>query len=135
MEFHRAKFAVFIGERLLVALRDDFDHIPYPSCWDFAGVGREEDESPEQCVLRELEEEFGLVLTADQLVGKTAYQTPVPVGTAYFFAVHLTIGAELGVSFGDEGQRWALMSPADYLSRKDAIGHLQDCLRVYLERL
>ena len=135
MEFHGSKVAVFIGEHLLVALRDDFEHIPYPACWDFAGGGREAGESPEQCVLRELEEEFGLTLTPDQLVGKIAYQTPVPAGTAYFFATHLPVGAELGISFGDEGQRWALMSPADYLSHKDAIVHLQDCLRVYLERL
>jgi 8-oxo-dGTP diphosphatase len=135
MEFHGAKVAVFIGDRLLVSLRDDFDHIPYPACWDFAGGGRENGESPEQCVLRELKEEFGLTLSPDQLVGKAAHETEMPAGSAYFFAAHLPDGAELGVSFGDEGQRWALMTPADYLSRKDAIAHLQSCLRVYLERL
>ncbi|RLJ51796.1 8-oxo-dGTP diphosphatase [Litoreibacter meonggei] len=135
MEFHGAKVAVFIGERVLVALRDDFDHIPFPACWDFAGGGRELGESPEECVLRELKEEFGLTLMSDQLVGKRAYQTTVPAGTSYFFAAHLPAGAELGVVFGDEGQRWALMSPDEYLSRGDAIAHLQDCLRVYLERL
>ena len=135
MEFHGVKVAVFIGERLLVALRDDFDHIPFPACWDFAGGGRELGESPDECVLRELKEEFGLSLPPDQLVGKSVYETREPVGTAYFFAAHLPIGAESGVVFGDEGQRWKLMTPEEFLSRSDAIAHLQDCLRVYLERL
>lgn len=135
MEFHGAKVAVFIGERLLVALRDDFAHIPYPACWDLAGGGREHSETPESCVLRELEEEFGLTLTPDQLRGKVAYETSKPAGLAYFFVAHLPDGAEKDVSFGDEGQRWALIPPADYITRRDAIPHLQDCLRVYLERL
>lgn len=135
MEFHGAKVAVFIGDRLLVSLRDDFDHIPYPNCWDFAGGGREEDETPEACVLRELHEEFGLRLQQAQLRGKTAYATEHPMGRAYFFAAHLPKGAEQDVVFGDEGQRWALMLPEEYLSRGDAIGHLQDQLQVYLERL
>ncbi|MEP3348089.1 MAG: NUDIX hydrolase [Litoreibacter sp.] len=135
MDFHGAKVAVFIGDQLLIALRDDFAHIPYPNRWDFAGGGREPDESPEQCVLRELYEEFGLTLTADQLLGKTGYETQMPRGTAYFFAAHLPSGSERGIRFGDEGQRWALTSPTEYVTREDAIPHLQRRLQVYLERL
>lgn len=135
MEFHGAKVAIFVGDQLLVALRDDFDHIPHPNCWDFAGGGREPGESPEECVLRELYEEFGLTLTTSQLVSKISYETETPSGAAFFFAAHLPVGAEHEISFGTEGQRWALMSPAEYLSRNDAIEHLKGCLQVYLERL
>ncbi|WP_298259983.1 NUDIX hydrolase [uncultured Litoreibacter sp.] len=135
MEFHGAKVAIFIGDQLLVLLRDDFDHIPFPACWDFAGGGREAGETPEQCALREVKEEFGLTLAAYQLVGKVAYETTNPKGLAAFFAAHLPLGTEEGISFGEEGQRWELMSPDDYLTRNDAIAHLQGCLRVYLERL
>ncbi|SFR37070.1 NUDIX hydrolase [Litoreibacter janthinus] len=135
MEFHGSKVAVFIGNRLLVSLRDDFKDIPFPACWDFAGGGCEKGETPEDCAVRELKEEFGLELTRNQLVGKTAYQTNAPAGTAYFFVAHLPEGSESNVVFGDEGQRWALMAITDYLARDDAIPHLQTRLRLYLERL
>lgn len=135
MEFHGAKVAVFIGPQLLVALRDDFAHIPYPACWDFAGGGREAGEDPEECALREVSEEFGLVLRRDQLVGKAAYRTQTPPGCAFFFAAHLEPSAQVDIRFGDEGQRWALIKPEAYLAYTDAIGHLQRQLTVYLEQL
>lgn len=132
MEFHGAKVAVFIGERLLVALRDDFAHIPYPACWDFAGGGREVGEDPEDCALREIDEEFGLVLRRDQLVGKVAYKTRTPPGRAFFFAAHLEARVQGDIRFGDEGQKWALIEPEAYLLYSAAIEHLQVQLAEYL---
>src|SRR4028118_1981630 len=39
-DFHGAKGALLIGDRLLVTLRDDFDWIPWPNHWGFVGGPR-----------------------------------------------------------------------------------------------
>ena len=50
------------GEFLL-ALRDNKPTIPFPNCWDLIGGHVEEDETPEQALIREYKEELGLTLT------------------------------------------------------------------------
>lgn len=45
--------------RVLLLLRDDYAHIPWPNCWDLIGGLLEEGESLEESVLREAEEECG----------------------------------------------------------------------------
>ena len=47
-DFHGAKGALFLGGQLLVTLRDDFDWIPWPGCWDFVGGLREPGETPRE---------------------------------------------------------------------------------------
>jgi len=68
MSFSGAKLALFLGVDLLVILRDDRPDIPYPGHWDFPGGGREGQETPEACALRETREEVGLVLRPSELV-------------------------------------------------------------------
>ena len=46
--------------RLLAYLRDDKDSIPFPNHWDLFGGFVEEGESPEQALVREIEEELEL---------------------------------------------------------------------------
>jgi 8-oxo-dGTP diphosphatase len=58
--FVGCKLALLDGERVLVYTRDDRPDIQFPGMLDLPGGGREGNESPEDCVLRELEEEFGL---------------------------------------------------------------------------
>ena len=54
-DFVGAKAALFCGGRLLTHLRDDRPGLPWPAMWDLPGGGREGAETPEQCLLRELE--------------------------------------------------------------------------------
>ncbi len=48
--------------RLLIYLRDNKSEIPFPDHWDFFGGHLESGESPDQALVREVEEELGLVL-------------------------------------------------------------------------
>jgi 8-oxo-dGTP diphosphatase len=114
MDFVGAKLVCLIGDRLLTLLRDERDDIAYPGWWDMPGGGREAGESPEACVLRETREEFGLELDVAALVWRAVFDSPTSPGLqAYWFAARLPATTEARIVFGDEGQTWALMKPAD----------------------
>lgn len=121
--FDGAKLALFLGESLLVYLRDDKPDIPWPGYWDFPGGGREGVESPADCVLRETYEEFGLRLGQSDLTwGRRHYNGSVDI---WFFLARMPGHLATQVKFGDEGQFWRCMSVDDYLSDHRAIPHLQ----------
>ena len=131
--FHGAKLALFIGDDLAVILRDDISEIPWPGCWDFPGGGREDAESPEECVLRETREELGLTLTQNDLVWSRQY--PMGNRVFWFFVTHMPAEVIKDVSLGDEGQDWALMSPETYLGHDKAIPQFQSRLSDYLDEV
>ena len=62
MSFVGCKLALIHGAHILTYLRDDKPGLHWANMWDLPGGGREGDETPEACVLRELHEEFGLTL-------------------------------------------------------------------------
>ncbi|MEL6550515.1 MAG: NUDIX hydrolase [Pseudomonadota bacterium] len=129
--FIGAKVALFIGARLLVILRDEDRDIPWPGWWDFPGGGREGAETPEAVAIRETREEVGLALDPGAFVWKRRYLTSTREGT-YFFVQRLPAGAEAGVMFGGEGQRWELWHPEAYLAHPRGIPHFKQRLRTYL---
>ncbi|MGZ8939669.1 MAG: NUDIX hydrolase [Limisphaerales bacterium] len=47
------------ASEVLLALRDDKPTIPFPNCWDIPGGHLDPGETPEQCVIREMQEEIG----------------------------------------------------------------------------
>jgi 8-oxo-dGTP diphosphatase len=47
-------------EEVLLFLRDDIPTIPYPGCWDILGGYVDRDETPENCIVREMKEEIGI---------------------------------------------------------------------------
>ena len=55
---------IFVNEQrqVLLFLRDDFPHIPYPNTWDVPGGHVEPGETPDECIVREMKEEMGLDL-------------------------------------------------------------------------
>lgn len=125
-----AKGAVFIGPQLLITLRDDRPDIPYPGLWDFPGGGRENEETPEQTMARELAEEVGLDFRAATVRWKRHFVTGAVVN--WFFVLELPIGAERDIVFGDEGQGWKLCAPAVFLAMPDAVPFLQQRLALWL---
>lgn len=135
-DFAGAKIVLLIGDRLLTLLRDDRADIVFPNHWDMPGGAREGPEGPEDCVLRELREEFGLKLLPEQLVWRGLYDSPTTPGLpAWWFAARLPARAEDDIIFGDEGQRWALMTPQDWLAEPRVIGHFRSRVRAGLAAL
>ncbi|CUH65156.1 nucleoside triphosphate pyrophosphohydrolase [Thalassovita gelatinovora] len=129
--FAGAKLMLFVGEQLAVILRDDFSHIPWPDYWDFPGGERDPGETPEQCVIRETEEELSIRLVPGDLVWKQIFprddQLPV-----WFYAAHLPAARMDDIKLGDEGQRWQMMQAETYLAHPKAIPHFAERLRIYL---
>lgn len=54
-------------KQILLQLRDNIDIIPYPNCWSTFGGQIEENETPEDAIIRELKEELNYDLKNPQL--------------------------------------------------------------------
>lgn len=136
MSFSGAKVALLLDDRVLTILRDDIPAIPWPGHWDLPGGGREGDETPEACVLREVAEELGLSLSPDRLVWRRRFASTLDPGrVGWFFAGHLKADEVAQVRFGDEGQGWQLMPVAGFLAHPKAVGFLQERLSLCLREL
>ncbi|MCD9146887.1 NUDIX hydrolase [Pseudophaeobacter flagellatus] len=133
MSFSGAKLALFLGADLLVIKRDDRPDIPYPGYWDLPGGGREGDETPQACALRETYEEVRLSLVASDLTWSNSYRRPR--GLVWFFVSHQPAELQQQVRLGDEGQCWQLMRPQAYCDHPLAVPHFAGQLRDYLGRL
>ena len=105
-----SKIALICKDELVAYLRDDKESIPFPGFWDLPGGGREGDETPEQCALRELEEEFALVLSEDRIHWRRRYENQRADGlAAYFFVAKVRADEIASIQFGDEGQYLSLI--------------------------
>lgn len=119
--FVGSKLAIWVDNKILTYKRDNIPTIPSPDMWDLPGGGREQGETPEQCVLRELKEEFGLEYPQARLHYKQRVPSQTGIGYAYFFAMIATEGELKNIVFGHEGQYWQLMPIQDFLNHPAAI--------------
>ena len=133
MSFSGAKLALFLGSDLLVIKRDDKPDIPYPGYWDLPGGGREADESPEDCALRETFEEVSLTIPKAELSWSKSYQRAR--GRVWFFVSHQSPDLVAQVRLGSEGQCWQLMDPRDYCAHDRAVPHFAQQLQQYLDQM
>jgi 8-oxo-dGTP diphosphatase len=117
VSFHGAKLALVRGDDLIVILRDDIPTIPWPGFWDFPGGGREGDESPLDCALRELREELSFDLDP-ALICWEHVETDAKGELVWFFVARVDDLDLACVKLGDEGQEWRLMSINQYLSHE-----------------
>jgi 8-oxo-dGTP diphosphatase len=132
--FTACKLAYIFNGQLLVYLRDDFEHIPFPNMWDFPGGVREGDETAEQCVLRELDEEFGIKLEESRLIYKAKGINYNNTGYSYFFVAEGRAEEIDAIIFSEEGQYWRLMDIAEFLEHPMAIGRLKNRLQDFLNQ-
>jgi 8-oxo-dGTP diphosphatase len=128
--FHGAKVAVLSGDRILTILRDDIPTIRWPGHWDLPGGARDGEETPENCALRELREELGILLTPGDLCWRKS--ALADVGPVWFFVAEMPSLDTSAIRFGDEGQEWRL-APLDwYLNEAKAVPHQVQGVRQYL---
>lgn len=126
MDFVGAKAALFCDGRLLTCLRDDHPGLSWAGLWDLPGGGREGDETPEACLLRELAEEFGLRLSPSRLIWQRVYPSMLDASRlSVFFGGWVTGDEVASIMFGDEGQGWDLMPVATFLGHKGAVPEMQ----------
>ncbi len=121
-DFVGSKAALICGGSILTLLRDDKPDLRFANWWDLPGGGREGDESPPECLLRELHEELGLRLRASRLIW--AQDHPAMLNhrrKAWFFGGYLTPDEIAAIRFGDEGQRWEMMPIAKFRSHARVI--------------
>ncbi|MBI9087815.1 MAG: NUDIX hydrolase [Desulfobacterium sp.] len=66
---------VFLNRRnqILLLLRDEKPGLPCAGMWDLPGGHVEADETPEQCIVREMDEEMGLTLCPPALFQVVAF--------------------------------------------------------------
>ena len=130
--FHGAKLLLMNHGRLLTLLRDDLAHIPFPAHWDLPGGGREGDEAPLTCALRELSEELGLHLPPARVQGRAFPSHQCPGMVSWLFTGMISKAEIARIMLGDEGQEWRMMAVADYLCHPRAIPHFQGWVRALL---
>lgn len=129
--FVGAKAALFCGDALLALQRDTHPGLPWPGMWDLPGGGRDGDESPEACLLREVHEEFGLRLPPDRLTWRAVLPAMTDATRqAVFFAGWITPEDVAAIRFGPEGQGWAMMRLDDFLGHPLAIPALKARLQL-----
>lgn len=134
--FVGAKAALFCGAGLLTYLRDTHDGLPWPGMWDLPGGGREGGETPESCLLREVEEEFGLRLPSNRLIWRVILPSMTdPNCPSAFFAGVLSPEDVAAIRFGNEGQCWELMPTQQFLTHPRAIPEMQRRVRLALTAL
>lgn len=133
-DFSGAKLALINRGRVLTLLRDDKPDIPFPGHWDLPGGGREGDESPEECALRELDEEFGFSVSADSFEWRKKCGGVLEEQVAtWFFGAETADLKPANITFGNEGQKWLLMPVRQFLMHPKSVPHLAERLAVWLE--
>ncbi|MEI4471401.1 NUDIX hydrolase [Frigidibacter sp. MR17.24] len=131
-DFSGAKL-VLLGPdgRLLIYMRDNHRHIPWPGHWDLPGGGREGDETPIACALRELHEEFGIALWLGRIVWHHLRRaSPLP---GHYFGARITATEIERIRFGDEGQSWRMRPVGDYLRDANTIPHQLAIVRAFAD--
>ena len=136
MEFSGCKIALISDDKLLTILRDDISTIPWPNMWELPGGGREAEETPFECVQREVFEELGLKLEEADILWAKEYQGMLaPDKTSIFMVGTITQQECASIVFGDEGQAYQMMDIRQFLADDKVIPQLQDRLSDYLEEV
>ena len=135
LDFTGCKIALICDGRILTILRDDKPTIPWPNLWELPGGGREGDESPFECVAREVYEELSIQLLKDDIVWSWIYPSMLDENKNSVFLVgKLTQEQFDSIVFGDEGQGYRLVRLEEFLASDRVVPQLQERVRDYVEK-
>ena len=133
-EFTGCKIALICEGQILTILRDDKETIPYPNMWDLPGGGREGNETPFECVAREVYEELSIQLSKADVIWFQIYPSMLDGNKKSVFLVgRLTQEQFESIIFGDEGQGYKLVSFEEFLTSDRVVPQLQERVRDYAE--
>ena len=135
LDFTGCKIALICDGRILTILRDDKPTIPWPNLWELPGGGREGDESPFECVSREVYEELSIQLLKDDIVWSWIYPSMLDENKNSVFLVgKLTQEQFDSIVFGDEGQGYKLVRLEEFLASDRVVPQLQERVRDFVEK-
>jgi 8-oxo-dGTP diphosphatase len=132
--FRGAKIALLHQGQLIAYQRDQKPEIPFPGMWDLPGGGREDDESPQECAIRETREEFDIRINPEWIVWERYYPAQISNDPGSYFLVAKLENGFGTIRFSDEGQQWAAMSVEDFLEHSEVVESLKSRLRDYLSQ-
>lgn len=133
-EFTGCKIALICDGQILTILRDDKEDIPWPNMWELPGGGREGNETPFECVAREVYEELSIQLSKADVIWFRIYPSMLDGNKKSVFLVgRLTQEQFESIIFGDEGQGYKLVSFEEFLTSDRVVPQLQERVRDYME--
>lgn len=113
--FRGARIALLHQGQLIAYQRDQRTATLFPSMSDLSGGGREDDESPQQCAIRETREEFEITINPEWIVWERRYPALIANEPGSHFLVAKLESRFGTIPFSDEGQQRAVMSVYDFL--------------------
>ena len=135
LSFQGVKVALINNGKVLTVLRDNISNIPYPNMWDLAGGGRENEESPYETMRREVSEELNIDISESNVVWVKHYESVTKPGKKSVFMVADISDHQIeSIKFGEEGQRYKMVSFQEFLDNKDVIEQLKHRFLDYLNK-
>ncbi len=133
-EFNGVKIALLYEGKLLVYLRDDKPGLRFAGLWDFFGGGREKQETPFECIKREIIEELQISLQETQITFTKIFPAMHdPTQSAYFMVAELSEENVDNIKFGSEGQEHKFVEVDEFMKSEDYVPLLKPRLKSYLE--
>lgn len=134
-DFTGVKATLLVEKSILIILRDNKPDIPWPNTWELPGGGREGQETPLECLRREVWEELGLILEDKSIIWSRIYPSMLDKDKlAVFVVAQISQKQYQEIRFGDEGQCYKLMSIDEFLGSDKVVPQLQDRVRDYVEK-
>ena len=135
LDFTGVKVALLVEKSILVVLRDNKPDIPWPNMWELPGGGREGNETPFECVAREVYEELNIQLSKDDVIWSGIYPGILDEKKQFVFLVGNLAQEDFDrIDFGDEGQGYKLVSFEEFLISDRVVPQLQERVREYVEK-
>ena len=132
-DFTGVKAALLVEQSILVILRDNKPDIPWPNTWELPGEQIQGQETPLECLQREVGEVLGLICLKVSILGSKSYPSMLDKDRSAVFVVgQISQEQYREIRFGDEGQEFKLMPIEDFIKAEGVIAQLQERFKDYL---